>query len=222
MATQTLNNVHGILLYTNIQKPKLQYESTTEYEWSVQVAISKEQAKEWKKAYKKQPVKEFDREDFIKKFGLSELPAGYEDTDEFYVVTLKRGTKMKDKTTGEMKPVPEGQGPKVFLRSGSVQKDITNTTLVGNGSIGAVSIFHKENAKYGDAAGLKNVLVMSLVEYKEGAGEAGSEFGEFMGEDDGADEFSAPTEKPAKAATKPVKAKEVVESESTGEDDLPF
>lgn len=223
MAKQVLNNVKGIILYAAIQEPKNKYKSE-DTEWSVQVAVDKETAKAWKKAYKKQPVKEFDRDEFMTQFKLTELHSSYDDVDEFYVVTLKRGTKMKDKKTGEMVPVPDNIGPKVLLRKGSIQEDITKTKLVANGSLGVVSIFHKESSEFGDSAGLKNILITDLIEYVK-SGAAGDEFGEFMEEGVEADEFGddAPEEKPAKAAKaeKPAAAKEVVKPE-TDDDSLPF
>lgn len=224
MAKQVLNNVKGIILYAAIQEPKNKYKSE-DTEWRVQVAVDKETAKAWKKAYKKQPVKEFDREEFLAQFKLTELHSSYDDIDEFYVVNLKRGTKMKDKKTGEMVVVPDHMGPKVLLRKGSVQEDITKTKLVANGSLGVVSIFHKESAEFGDSAGLKNILITDLVEFVK-SGAAGDEFGEFMEEGVEADEFGdddAPAEKPVKAAkSEKTTAKEVVKPETDGDQDLPF
>lgn len=226
MAKQVLNNVKGIILYAAIQEPKLKYKSTTEFEWSVQVAVDKDTAKAWKKAYKKQPVKEYDREEFLAQFKLSELHESYDGVDEFYVVTLKRGTTMKKKGSNELIPVPENMGPKVLLKKGSVQEDITNTKLVANGSLGVVSIFHKENEEFGDSAGLKNILVTNLIEFVKTGGEAGDEFGEFMDEGgSGQDEFgeddapAAKSEKPAKASKEV--AKEVAKSD-LDDSDLPF
>lgn len=188
-----LNDV--VFCYTKIQTPALKYQSTTDKEYSVDCVVSKAQAKEWNKKFKKQPVKVVDNDDFEKTFKI-EPP--FAEQDSQYIVKLKKDAAYKDGT-------PNAHPPKVF-QPNTLGKlvDITQDHLVGNGSIGAVSYRESEN-EYGTFAYLTNIRVDDLIVYDA---PDNNELGELASEDD---ELKTPVK-----STKPIaqkKAKEVVEEE---------
>jgi hypothetical protein len=155
-----------VLNYTKIKEPGNKYQSE-EKEWSVDVVVSREQAKAWNKDFSKQKAKEIDNPDYLKQFKQETLP--FPDQDCQYVIKLKKGTKFK---SGE--PVPEKFHPKVYLNNGDgTIKDVTKDILVGNGSVGAAKYDVVENS-FGKFAKLAAVRVDKLVEYK-GAGGGGDD-----------------------------------------------
>lgn len=165
-----------VLNYTKIKEPGKKYQSDL-LEWSVDAVVSREQAKAWNKEFQKQKAKEFDNEDYLKQFKADSVP--FPDQDSQYVIKLKRGTTFK---SGD--PLPEKYRPRVFLNNGDgTIKDITKTTLVGNGSRGVVQYDIIENT-FGKFAKLGAVRVDSLVEYK-GGGTGVSELGTVVSEHGG-------------------------------------
>lgn len=166
-----LNNV--TFLYTKIARAELMYESKDRHEYSVDVAISKEQAKHWDKKYSKQKHKRIDNEDFIKIF---KIDPPFPDQDEQYVVKLKKKAEYVDKDSGAIKPIPDQYRPRVFTKGEDGKlKDIT-TTLISNGSKGAAQ-FDENTNSYGTFAQLKALRVDELIEY-QAAGSSYDELGE--------------------------------------------
>lgn len=152
-----------------------------------------------------------------------------------WVFTLKKSTKKGGKVDAE--DLPAKFQPKVLFRSGKTLTDITNSELVGNGSMGAISLayFDMQN---GSSISLRNVLVTDLVEYQQSddEGEAGSEFEDDLEDDDDkpdpkkappkkktkveGDEFEEGDDKPApKKATPAKKTVKKAEPEPEPEDD---
>ena len=171
---ETINNT--CFLYTNIQQPKNKYQSE-EKEWSVQVVVSKEEAKAWNKKFPKQKAKQFDNDEFTEKFDI-DVP--FPNQDEQFTIKLARGTTYKDGNE-----IPEKYAPKVYLQiaKGKVQ-DITKTKLVANGSKGKAAYDVVENS-FGTFAKLNSILVENLIEYIP-AGSGGSPFGDVVADEEDA------------------------------------
>jgi len=181
--TNPYEKVEGMLLYACIrdavkayQKPGTDPKSD---EWKVSIALTDEDyvdaLEEWatkidcKLSLKKVKTASFEE---VYKIAPPEN-AG----KNVWVWTLRKSVELGK--TG--RPVPDKFKPKVYQRKGATLVDITNTALVGNGSIGTVStdLFVRNNGSV--SIYLKNVLVKDLVEYiKEESGSSyveGSEFG---------------------------------------------
>ena len=127
-----------------------------------------------------------------------------------WVVTLRKSTELGK--TGEK--VPEKYKPRVFEKIGNKIVEITNEKLVGNGSVGQVSIEKFDRRDGTSSLYLKNVLVTELVEYvvPEGVNYVpGSEF------DDSEDDS---TEVVVKQEPKVTKSKPVKVLDAN--DDVPF
>lgn len=166
-----LNDV--TFLYTKIARAELMYESKDRHEFSVDVAISKEQAKHWDKKYSKQKHKRIDNEDFVKIF---KIDPPFPDQDEQYVVKLKKKAEYVDKDSGTIKPIPDQYRPRVFTKGDDGKlKDIT-TTLIANGSKGAAQ-FDENTNSFGTFAQLKALRVDKLIEY-QAAGASYDELGD--------------------------------------------
>lgn len=123
-----------------------------------------------------------------------------------WVVTLRKSTELGK--TGEK--VPEKYKPRVFEKIGNKIVEITNEKLVGNGSVGQVSIEKFDRRDGTSSLYLKNVLVTELVEYVAPEGSSyvpGQEF------DDSEPEVKEETKTVSKPSTK---------SKKVEEDDVPF
>jgi hypothetical protein len=211
--------ISGILAYVKLQQPDFKFGSTTEKEFSVNLIITKAEAKVWNKEFPKQKAREVDRSDFEKAYKI-EPPT---DDDEFYVLAIRKPAQYKDLT-----PIPDAMRPRAFLKgdNGKLQ-DITKDILIANGSVGTVSYDIRDN-EYGHFSSLKAVRVDSLVEYKKKGG-ASNDFSELGDVESLADDFSDIPERVQSDAQKalveePVKktAKKVVELEDDELSDLPF
>jgi len=158
MAKYTQETITGTLLYVCIQQPTKKYESD-ETEWKVSLVVDKKQAKEWNKRFSKQKAKEIDNAEFENVYKIA--PPVVEQ-DEQYVIKISQNTHTSD---GK-----EMYQPKVYKDIGANNiVDITNTTLVGNGSKGSVSYTVVEN-KFGTFAKLNALLVTDLIEYQKAGG----------------------------------------------------
>lgn len=208
---ETINNV--TMLYCNINAPKNKYQSE-EKEWSVQVVVSKEDAKAWNKKFPKQKAKQFDNDEFTEKF---DIDPPFKNQDEQFTIKLARATTYKDDN-----PIPEKYAPKVYLKIGNGKvQDITKTKLVANGSTGKAAYDVVENS-FGTFAKLNSICVEHLIEYIP-AGGSGSPFGAVV-EDEvdaerqekfaGKDDASAKPSKPAAKKQPEPEAEEDFDDES--------
>jgi len=155
MAKYTQETITGTLLYVCIQQPTKKYESD-ETEWKVSLVIDKKQAKEWNKRFSKQKAKEIDNAEFENVYKITPPVDGQ---DEQYVIKISQNTHTSD---GK-----EMYQPKVYQDIGANNVvEITNTKLVGNGSLGSVSYTVVEN-KFGTFAKLNALLVTDLIEYQK-------------------------------------------------------
>ncbi len=211
---ETINN--ACFLYTNINTPKNKYQSE-EKEWSVQVVVSKEDAKAWNKKFPKQKAKQFDNDEFTEKF---DIDPPFKNQDEQFTIKLARATTYKDGN-----PIPEKYAPKVYLKIGNGKvQDITKTKLVANGSTGKAAYDVVENS-FGTFAKLNSICVEHLIEYIP-AGGSGSPFGTVVEDEVDAERqetfasSNAPTAKPSKPAAK--KQPEPEAEEDFDDDTAPF
>lgn len=173
-----INNKKGILhdvvfCYTKLRDPVFKYQSKTEKEFTVDCVVDKATAKEWKKTFKKQPVKEFDNDEFEEIFKI----APPFDNDEQYVIKLKAAAQYKDGKVKPAKYLPSVLVPNTDDNSDAQFVDVTDDVLVSNGSTGKVSFSITTN-DFGTFAQLGDILVENLIEYEESGG---SSFGSVAG-----------------------------------------
>ena len=198
--------IEGVACYVKVHKPYTKYQSEDK-EFTIDLVISKEQAKQWKKDFKKQPPKEFDNDDFKNTF---KIDPPFEDQDEQFVIKLKVEAQYKDGTVKEKK-----FWPRVLVMEDGAAVDIAEGILVGNGSKVKVS-YNVRNNDFGSFAKLKNILVLDLVEFEDGGGAAGSEFGlQVKGNSEFEDAPKTPKSTPAKAPAKTTKKEEQEEDEDS-------
>lgn len=160
-----INNV--TFLYTKIQSPVPAF-NKVDSEFSVDVVLSKADAKAINKEFPKQKSKEYDNEEFTAKFGIK---PPYPTQDEQFVLKLKKSHTKGDKVT------PEQYFPRVFVVTTEGNVDSTYEILVGNGSTGKASYRVKETDSYGNFLELQSILVEKLIPYVSKGGSIGSEFG---------------------------------------------
>lgn len=174
--------IEGVVFaYTKLQSGDYKYQSTTEKEYSVDLIVDKATAKAYKKAFPKNSAKEVDTEEFENKYKIA---PPYPKEDEQYVIKMKADAHVSvdiDKAglkEGDEVPYEWSSRPKVFIPVDGGVKDVTLTTLVGNGSKGVVA-FNINTNSYGTFPKLTGMLVEELVEY-ESSGPA-SAFGAVVG-----------------------------------------
>lgn len=202
-----IKKLTGMLLYVMCDQPTDCYEAAKGQEWKASVVVDEDTADTFAEAYPKQSAKKIKRTEFEKEYKVAP-PEG--DEKNLYVITLKKNTKVKDRTSGGLVPISEKYHPIVYEQTEDedgkrVRIDVTHTKLPANGSYGSVSIFHKENTEYGNSAGLQDVLVTEMIEFERKASNPADRASAF---DDDEDDVPAPKAKaPAKAPAKtPAKA----------------
>ena len=208
--------ISGVLAYVKLQQPDFKYGSTTEKEFSVNLVVTKAEAKAWNKEFPKQKAREVERSDFEKAYKI----APPTDDDEFFVLSIKKPAQYKDGN-----PIPDAMRPRAFVKGdeGKLQ-DITKDVLIANGSIGTVSYDVRDN-EFGHFSSLKAIRVDKLIEYKKkGADNDFSELGEV---ESLADDFSdiperEVSEAQAKVVAKEAKKGKVVELDEDEGSLLPF
>ena len=200
MSKYNFDKVYGTLLYVQLQEPVAAYvkpgAAAKPKEWKASLALTDEDFVDALEDY----ARELDTQISLKKVKAVEFKEKYKcDVPEgagknVWVWTLRKSTELGK--TG--KPVPDQYKPVVYLKEGKVLKDVTATTLVGNGSKGAISVDRFDRTAGGSSLYLKNVLVTDLVEYtaKESDYRSGSEF-----EDEADDGNGGSVKVPAKAKT---------------------
>ena len=195
-------------IYAKIMNPVPAY-NKVDSEWSVDVVMSKKDAKAIKKDYPKTSLKEYDNADFVEKFGF-EVP--FPEQDEQFIIKFKKSHIKNGKET------PEKYRPRVIqeLADGS-RVDVTFEKLVGNGSKGDLSYRIKETDTYGNFVELQAILVKELVEYQSKAGGVVDDFGAVK-----LAESPAGKEKVAEVQGAPAKAKPAPEPEDDLDETLPF
>ena len=168
MAEQQDVVINGVsFFWVKMKEPTYKFKDKVMMEYSVDAVISKEESKKWKKTFPKNPVREVDTCDFEEAF---KAPAPFPDQDEQYVVKLRRNFNYRTKD-GEVVNVPDQYRPKVLLKNeDGTLRDVTRTTLIGNGSKGVIQVGFKSTADYGTFADIKAIRVDELVGYEGGSG----------------------------------------------------
>lgn len=218
MSQYNFEKIFGQLLFVSVQEPVSAYVKpgapAKPKEWKASLCITDEDYVDALEDY----ARELDTQISLKKVKSVEFKEKYKcDVPEgagknVWVLTLRKSTELGK--TG--KPVPDQFKPKVYLKEGKVLKDVTATTLVGNGSKGAISVDRFDRTAGGSSLYLKNVLVTDLVEYEAKTSDykSGSEF-----QDEADDGNGGTITVPAKAKTAAKVNKKV--EEDSGESD-PF
>lgn len=209
--------IFGTLVYVQMQEPVKAYVKpgapAKPDEWKAGVVLTDEDYVDALEDY----ARELDTQISLKKVKVAEFEDKYKTAvpegagKNVWVLTLRKSTELGK--TG--KPVPDQFKPKVYLKEGKVLKDVTATTLVGNGSKGAISVDRFDRTAGGSSLYLKNVLVTDLVEYEAKTSDykSGSEF-----QDEADDGNGGTVVVPAKAKTPAKPAKKVVEETDSSED----
>lgn len=205
--------IFGTLVYVQMQEPVKAYVKpgapAKPDEWKAGVVLTDEDYVDALEDY----ARELDTQISLKKVKVAEFEGKYKTAvpegagKNVWVLTLRKSTELGK--TG--KPVPDQFKPKVYLKEGKVLKDVTATTLVGNGSKGAISVDRFDRTAGGSSLYLKNVLVTDLVEYEAKTSDykSGSEF-----EDEADDGNGGSVKVPAKAKTATKVNKKVEDSDS--------
>ncbi len=200
MSQYNFEKIFGTLVYVQLQEPVKAYvkpgAAPKPDEWKASIVLTDEDYVDALEDY----ARELDTQISLKKVKSVEFAEKYK-TDlpegagkNVWILTLRKSTELGK--TG--KPVPQQYQPKVYLKEGKVLKDVTATTLVGNGSKGAISVDRFDRTAGGSSLYLKNVLVTDLVEYEAKSSDyrSGSEF-----EDSADDGNGGSVVVPAKAKT---------------------
>ena len=205
--TQPIAQLEGMLVFCKIQEPTDCYEKSKGQEWKCGIVVDEDTADAWDAIYPKQGSKIIKTSDFESIYKTAP-PDAFSSEKKQYVITLKKNTKL-----GNGNPVPEIYQPTVLLEQGEEAVDITQTQLVGNGSMGYMSVDNWESPK-GWVARLKNVLVTELVPYNKTEGSnyvKGDEFAKRVKAE------VAPSKPVAKAVVKKVRP----QADDTDESDFP-
>lgn len=156
-----LENVY--FFYTKIAEPqKDAFDTTgTQKKFGITVALTKAEAKEFKKLKLNKTVKEISGEEFLAKYKT--IPDELKnDDDEYFLISLTAKATYPDGN-----PTPEWTHPKTYLWNESTQKPEEATkTLVGNGSFGDVRMSTKEANTGQINVSLHSILVRNLVPYE--------------------------------------------------------
>lgn len=181
MSNYNFDKISGMLVYVQLQESVKAYvkpgAAAKPNEWKAAVVLTDEDYVDALEEY----AKTLDTQLSLKKVKTSQFEEIYKvapPTDagkNVWVLTLRKSVELGK--TG--KPVPDLYKPKVFEKVGNKLVDITQSKLVGNGSIGAISVDKFDRSAGGSSLYLKNVLVTDLKEYIKPEGsnyQAGSEF----------------------------------------------
>lgn len=182
MSDKKFDKIYGMLLYVSVQEPVKAYVKAgadpKPDEWKASVVLTDEDFVDELEEY----ARELDTQISLKKVKTTEFEEMYKVAppegagSKVWILTLRKSTQLGK--TG--KEVPLQYRPKVFEKQGARLVDITQSKLVGNGSLGALSVDRFDRTKGGSSLYLKNVLVTDLIEYvreeRENTYESGSEF----------------------------------------------
>lgn len=204
--------VEGVIAFAKVLTPVKKYQKENEYELTIDIIVSEDDAEIWDDNFKKQPARTVKTADFENIFKI-EPP--FPDQKKQYIVKLKRDTTYKDGNE-----VPKDYWPKIYQQVGTKRINLGDklekrNVGIANGSKGKVS-FEVTSNDFGTFARLKNILITELIEFEFKTND-GSEFGGEL--DDGADEFDTPKQE-AKEEKKPSTKKESKKSEE--DEDAPF
>lgn len=206
--------------YVKLQSGSTKYQSK-DLEYTVDVIVDKATAKEFKKAYPKNSVKDFDNAEFKEKF---KIDPPYPTQDEQFVIKLKAAAQLKADASaaglvaGDLIPYEWNSRPKVFVPVEGGVEDITLNVLVANGSKGDVAFTVNSN-DFGTFPQLTGILVKDLIEY-EAQGGSSSAFGTVVGgyKSDTSNVKQVPTQQPKEETEEPSQE----EFDSFDDESIPF
>lgn len=169
-----MQKLHGTLVFVQVNQPVDCFDKAKGKEWKASIVVDEDQADNWNEEYNKQPALAVKTTEFKDKYKIDPPVPG---AKKQYVITLRKNTIL-----GNGNPVPDQYQPKVLKKNASgTFDDLTQTTLVANGSTGWISVDTWEHSK-GKTARLKNILVENLIVYEKAEGSGsyapGSEFGD--------------------------------------------
>lgn len=173
------NKISGYLYYTCIQNPVPCMEESKGKEFKVSIVTSRDFADDYADFYTKTSVKKVRTADFEAQYKTAP-PEEFADEKFQYVITVRKNTNL-----GNGNPVPAMYCPKVLIRKKGKLVDVTEDTLVGNGSKGIASleVYETDTGKYpGKYPRLKNILVEELVEYVKPESNNRANFDDVFGE----------------------------------------
>ncbi len=146
------------LCFAKIAESGKKFESE-DREYSVNVTVNKQTAKDFKKKFTKQPIKEFDNADYEAKFGIK-VP--YPEQDEQFVIKLSKGHIINGVESYNNKFRPQAY----LVNQDSTLTCITTSRLIANGSIADVA-YRVTTNKFGTFAHLEGVRITNLIEYRK-------------------------------------------------------
>lgn len=160
------------LLYVNLQEGELAFGSETDRNLSVQVAVTKETARNWQSVFPKNGCRTVPNEQFVKSF---KTDPPYPEEEEQHVLKLKskatyqQDNPERDIVAGELVPYDSPYRPKLYEIVDGKPVDVTKTVVPGNGSKGTVA-FRATTNKYGTFPVLSGVLLTDLIESQQRGG----------------------------------------------------
>jgi hypothetical protein len=216
-----MDKIKGTLLYVCLQEPVPAYDKDKPKEWKASIAVTDEDFVDEFTEY----AQGIDAKFSLKKVKVANFEEVYkvappEGAQKYvWVFTFRRSTELGK--TG--KAVPEKYSPRVMEKRGNLLVDITKEKLVGNGSLGQISleVFTRKNDT--SSIYLKNVLVTELVEYTR----TDQEYNpgqEFLDDDDTVEEPKSTVQKTEQKEEKTVKAtaRKPKDTPAVKDDDVPF
>lgn len=164
----TISDVY--FFYTMIKTPDYGYNPTkmpvkdlpkAGHRYKVSVVVSKEQATAFSEKYPKKKVTKVETDDFIKQYKVEAAPFPKQALQ--YIIDFKQKV-----YTNKGDEMPESLRPTVHMFVDGSQQDVTQTTLVGNGSKGTIRFSVWTRAEDADPlVSLYALLVTDLVAYEE-------------------------------------------------------
>lgn len=188
------------LCYTKIQVAAPKYQDKLHKEYTVDAIVTEDVADEWEEAFAKNRPKKIKTSEFKDRYKID--PPSPKEKNQFMLKVKVGATFKKDYnefSEGDLVPATFKGRPKVLLPVEGGVKDVTMTTLVGNGSVGDISFSITDN-DYGVFPQLSAVLVKDLVVYENSG--AGSDFGTIVNAGEVQEEVEESTTKSAKDEVK--------------------
>jgi hypothetical protein len=170
-----------VFAYVKLQSGATKYQSK-DLEYTIDVIVDKATAKDFKKRWPKNSVKDFDNLEFKEKF---KIDPPFPSQEEQFVIKLKAAAQLKaaapaaNLIAGDMIPYEWNSRPKVFVPVEGGVEDVTLNVLVANGSKGDVA-FNVTSNDFGTFPQLTGILVKELIEYEAQGGNS-SVFGNVVG-----------------------------------------
>ena len=208
---EILENV--TLCFVKIAESGTKYKSE-DREYSLNATVSKQAAKEFKKKFPKQKVKEFDNEEYETKYGIS-VP--YPEQDEQFVLKLSKGHIRGGKE------IDSKFRPQAYLvNQDSTLTCITTSRLIANGSVADVA-YRVTTNEFGTFAHLEAIRITNLIEYKK-SGAMLNPFGGIISvvEEENKDVTEARKNKELLKEQEGVVEEEEEEEKDEMSDDIPF